>query len=36
MSSQRYPEEVRIEAAHGHSVADFSRHLGVTTRSLYK
>lgn len=41
MSSQRYPEEFRIEAAkqileHGHSVADVSRRLGVSTHSLYK
>ena len=41
MSSQRYPEEFRIEAAkqileHGHSVADVSRRLGVSAHSLYK
>ena len=41
MSSQRYPEEFRIEAAkqileHGHSVADVSRRLGVSSHSLYK
>ena len=41
MSSQRYPEEFRIEAAkqileHGHSVADVSRRLGVSTHSLYR
>lgn len=41
MSSQRYLEEFRIEAAkqileHGHSVADVSRRLGVSTHSLYK
>ena len=41
MSSQRYPEEFRIEAVrqiteHGHTVADVSRRLGVSTHSLYK
>ena len=41
MSSQRYPEEFRIEAVkqileHGHSVADVSRRLGVSSHSLYK
>ena len=41
MNAQRYPEEFRIEAAkqileHGHSVADVSRRLGVSTHSLYK
>lgn len=41
MSSQRYPEEFRIEAAkqileHGHSVADVSHRLGVSSHSLYK
>ena len=41
MSAQRYPEEFRIEAVkqileHGHSVADVSRRLGVSSHSLYK
>ena len=41
MNAQRYPEEFRIEAVnqileHGHSVADVSRRLGVSTHSLYK
>ena len=41
MSSQRYPEEFRVEAAkqvleHGHSVADVSRRLGVSAHNLYK
>ena len=41
MTAQRYPEEFKIEAAkqileHGHSVADVSRRLGVSTHSLYK
>src|SRR5574344_1380673 len=41
MSSQRYPEEFKTEAVkqildHGHSVADVSSRLGVSTHSLYK
>ena len=41
MNAQRYPEEFRIEAIkqileHGHSVADVSRRLGVSSHSLYK
>lgn len=41
MNAQRYPEEFKAEAAkqiieHGHSVADVSRRLGVSTHSLYK
>lgn len=41
MNAHRYPEEFRIEAVkqileHGHSVADVSRRLGVSTHSLYK
>ena len=41
MSSQRYPEEFKTEAVkqildHGHSVADVSNRLGVSTHSLYK
>lgn len=41
MSSQRYPEEFRIEAVkqileHCHSVSDVSHRLGVSTNSLYK
>ena len=41
MNAQRYPEEFRIEAVkqileHGHSVANVSHRLGVSTRSLYK
>lgn len=41
MNAQRYPEEFRIEAVkqileHGHSAADVSRRLGVSTHSLYK
>ncbi|MDH5857405.1 transposase, partial [Lampropedia aestuarii] len=41
MKAQRYPEEFRIEAVkqileHGHSVADVSRRIGVSTHSLYK
>ncbi len=37
MNAQRYPEEFRIEAVkqileHGHSVADVSRRLGVSTQ----
>jgi transposase len=41
MSSQRYPEEFRIEAAkqileHSRSAADVSRRLGVSAHSLYK
>ena len=41
MNAQRYPEEFRIGAVkqvleHGHSVADVSRRLGVSTHSLYK
>ena len=41
MTAQHYPEEFKIEAAkqileHGHSVADVSRRLGVSTHSLYK
>ena len=41
MNAQRYPEEFRIEAVkqiseNGHSVADVSRRLGVSTHSLYK
>lgn len=41
MNAQRYPEEFRIEAVkqileHGHSVADISRRLSVSTHSLYK
>ena len=41
MNAQRYPEEFRIEAVkqileHGHSVADVSRRLGVSTHNLYK
>ena len=39
MSAKRYPEEFKIEAVkqiveHGHSVADVSRRLGVSTHSL--
>ena len=38
MSSQRYPEEFKTEAVkqildHGHSVADVSNRLGVSTHS---
>jgi len=41
MSSQRYPEEFKTEAVkqildQGHSVADVSNRLGVSTHSLYK
>ena len=41
MSTQRYPEEFRIEAVkqileHGHRVADVSRRLGVSTHILCK
>ena len=41
MNQQRFPEEFKAEAAkqvieHGHSVADVSRRLGVSTHSLYK
>ena len=41
MNQQRFPEEFKVEAAkqvleHGHSVADVSRRLGVSTHSLYK
>ena len=41
MNAQRYPEKFRIEAVkqilqHGHSVADVSRRLGVSTHSLHK
>lgn len=41
MSTQRYPEEFRIEAAkqileHGHSVAAVPHRLGVSSHSLYK
>lgn len=41
MNAKRYPEEFRIEAVkqileHGHSVADVSRRIGVSTHSLYK
>ena len=41
MKAQRYPEEFRIEAVkqileHGHSVADVSRRIGVSSHSLYK
>ena len=41
MSSQRYPEEFKTEAVkqildRGHSVADVSNRLGVSTHSLYK
>jgi transposase len=40
MSSKRYPEEFKIEAVRqvtdrGHSVAQVSSRLGVTTHSLY-
>ena len=36
MNQQRFPEEFKVEAAkqvleHGHSVADVSRRLGVST-----
>jgi transposase len=38
MSAKRYPEEFKIEAVkkileHGHSVADVSRRLGVSTHA---
>ena len=41
MNAKRYPEEFRIEAVkqileHGHSVADVSRRIRVSTHSLYK
>ena len=41
MNQQRFAEEFKAEAAkqvleHGHSVADVSRRLGVSTHSLYK
>jgi transposase len=41
MNQQRFPEEFKAEAAkqaieHGHSVADVSRRLGVSTHNLYK
>ena len=41
MNQQRFAEEFKEEAAkqvieHGHSVADVSRRLGVSTHSLYK
>lgn len=40
MSSKRYPDEFKIEAVRqvtdrGHSVAQVSQRLGVTTHSLY-
>lgn len=40
MSGQRYPEEFKIEAVkqvteRGHSVADVSERLGVTSHSIY-
>ena len=40
MNAQRYPEEFRIEAVkqileHGHSVADVSRRLGVSTHNCH-
>ena len=40
MSSKRYPEEFKVEAVkqvvdRGHSVADVTSRLGMTTRSLY-
>lgn len=41
MSTKRYPEEFKIEAIkqvteRGHTVADVSSRLGVSTHSLYK
>ncbi|WP_425324979.1 transposase [Lampropedia aestuarii] len=41
MNAKRYPEEFRIKAVkqileHGHSAADVSRRIGVSTHSLYK
>lgn len=40
MSNKRYPEEFKIEAVKqvtvaGHSVADVTERLGMTTHSLY-